>query len=552
MSLFTHTRHLQRLTILGIIVALFTQSCMSDKNDMLNMDLNSEAVIDPPTETTHKECTDSKDNDLDGFIDCDDTDCYGIAECIPEYLCDDEEDNDDDGEEDCEDPDCFYTEVCFKVSFENTYDLCSDEEDNDDNGRVDCNDPSCSRFDFCIENTDDFCNDTIDNDGDDLIDCDDPGCNGKGDCSENSDETCRDGIDNDADDDIDCQDKSCAFVGACLPELVCDDKEDNDFDNRIDCEDSDCNFHPACVSHDLVENTFDLCEDGEDNDLDNKIDCEDSDCLRASNCQENTNAACDDGIDNDFDGDIDCDDDECLSQTVCSISTDIQCIPDGYVAPTTLDLKLTVYDHESIEGTPFWYLGCPDEWTRNMVQDTLGANGRPLMKIDTCANAEINTWWTDEGAISVKDTLLTFSRTTGSTYQYKTDKMGFFPAGGCEEGTGGGNGSVCKGTPNYGFAAHMQRKFLYIREGADEQTFDFSGDDDVFVFLNGHLVLDIGGIHNPIQKEFYLQTEADNIGLTNGDTAVLDFFIAERRRYGSQAQITMNIECLIAAAFDKE
>ncbi len=60
-------------------------------------------------------------------------------------LCSDRRDNDSDGLIDCEDVDCALTYVCSEKDYRN----CSDGLDNNYNGYIDCDDPECTPLDIC-------------------------------------------------------------------------------------------------------------------------------------------------------------------------------------------------------------------------------------------------------------------------------------------------------------------------------------------------------------------------------------------------------------------
>ncbi|MCA9606675.1 MAG: hypothetical protein KC619_13815 [Myxococcales bacterium] len=280
-------------------------------------------------ETDEIACSNGRDDDLDGRIDCADEDCLSLGFCA-EYipltpplgventfeLCSNHIDDDLDGQFDCGDRDCQNIfELCCSSEFSDA--SCSDGIDNEGNGFADCADYTCRNNPYvtvCDVETD--CANGRDDDGDRLADCRDSDCQDFPGCAERN---CTDGIDNDNDGLIDCLDPSC--VDLCVPETVCDDGVDNDGDTATDCRDPDCMGTSACSG---PENTLAFCSDGVDNDGDPYVDCADRDCSTSTDpdimaycasLSETSLEQCMDGIDNDGNGFIDCGDYSCSRST---------------------------------------------------------------------------------------------------------------------------------------------------------------------------------------------------------------------------------------------
>lgn len=101
--------------------------------------------------------------------------------------------------------------------------------------------------------------------------------------------------------------------------------------------------------------------------------------------------------------------------------------------------------------------------------------------------------------------------------------------------------------PNGSYTLRGEAQFVY----QEDLYFEFSGDDDVYMYVNGVLALDLGGAHGICTKRVNLKDVATKCHLTPGEVATFTFFYMERNSDASNFKIETNME-LVQRAINVE
>jgi fibro-slime domain-containing protein len=170
--------------------------------------------------------------------------------------------------------------------------------------------------------------------------------------------------------------------------------------------------------------------------------------------------------------------------------------------------------------------------------DTYGRYG----SVDTggIESAEsFDKWYRDVLGVNMSQPLaLTLVRQPGGSYVFDDkqdpcyqDLGGFFPI---EDQLLGNPG----GFPDRNFHFTFELHGVFTYDAGGNQFFKFTGDDDVWVFINDQLVIDLGGVHGALDQ----YVDLTRLGLADGETYPIDFFFAERHRTQSNFRIETTLQ----------
>jgi fibro-slime domain-containing protein len=202
--------------------------------------------------------------------------------------------------------------------------------------------------------------------------------------------------------------------------------------------------------------------------------------------------------------------------------------------PRPPQLKATIRDF-SPTTHPDFEASYPPGLDAGIVAQRLGADdtpdyiGMPRTK-STSGAANFQMWFHDAPINLAAPLELQLSPSKDEPGLFVYDDHAFFPIENQLLGNEGRN-------HNFHFTLQASTSFEY-RGG---EVFSFSGDDDMWVFINRQLAIDLGGTHRSLSAEVKLDDLAASAGLTRGEVYPLHFFFAERHTTESNFTLRTSI-----------
>ncbi|MEO6602030.1 MAG: fibro-slime domain-containing protein [Polyangiaceae bacterium] len=171
---------------------------------------------------------------------------------------------------------------------------------------------------------------------------------------------------------------------------------------------------------------------------------------------------------------------------------------------------------------------------RGLVKPDLGPDRKPILASSNPTRtvedpAQFDSWYRNVDGLNLPFKFeIWFGPSQGKSSFQSTS---FFPLDGAGFGNQGNN-------HNFHFTTEIHTQFKY----GGKENFNFTGDDDVWVFINNKLVIDLGGVHVAEDASVDIDSRAAELGLVIGNVYPFDMFQNERHTSQSnfRADTTLN------------